>query len=137
GRPIKHSSATRSVDDPYIRETVGEIAARAQSARAAVLLAAEALQDQWGLRGEQAHRTGAETAVVVAQAGVVAIESALRAAELLFDVGGGSITDRALGFDRHWRNARTAANHNPRQWKLAVAGAYHLTGEDPPTTGLF
>ncbi|MGE0220804.1 acyl-CoA dehydrogenase family protein, partial [Mycolicibacterium sp.] len=92
GRPIKHSSATRSVDDPYIRETVGEIAARAQSARAAVLLAAEALQDQWGLRGEQAHRTGAETAVAVAQAGVVAIESALRAAELLFDVGGGSIT---------------------------------------------
>ena len=31
----------------------------------------------------------------------------------------------------------TAANHNPRQWKLAVAGAYLLTGEDPPTTGLF
>lgn len=31
GRPIKHSSATRSVDDPYIRQTVGEIAARAQA----------------------------------------------------------------------------------------------------------
>ena len=74
---------------------------------------------------------------MVAQAGVVAIESALRASELLFDVGGGSITNRDLGFDRHWRNARTAANHNPRQWKAAVAGAYHLTGEEPPTSGLF
>lgn len=137
GRPIKHSSATRSVDDPYIRQTVGEIAARAQGARAAVLLAAEALQNQRGLRREQARHAGAETAVTVAQAGVVAVESALRAAELLFDVGGGSITDRSLGFDRHWRNARTAANHNPRQWKLAVAGAYHLVGEEPPTTGLF
>jgi len=137
GRPIKHSSATSSIDDPYIRETVGEIAARAQTGRAVVLLAAEALQDQRGLRGDQARRVGAESAVVVAQAAVIAVESALRAAELLFDVGGGSITDRDLGFDRHWRNARTAANHNPRQWKLAVAGAHHLSGEDPPTTGLF
>ena len=73
----------------------------------------------------------------VAHAGAIAIESALEAAELLFDVGGGSITNRDLGFDRHWRNARTAANHNPRQWKQAIAGAYHLTGEEPPTTGLF
>jgi alkylation response protein AidB-like acyl-CoA dehydrogenase len=137
GRPIKHSSATRSVDDPYVRETVGEIAARAQTARAVVLLAAEALQNQRGLRGDEARRVGAESAVTVAQAAVTAIESALRAAELLFDVGGASITDRDLGFDRHWRNARTAANHNPRQWKLAVAGAYHLAGEEPPTTGLF
>ncbi|KAA0109705.1 acyl-CoA dehydrogenase family protein [Mycolicibacterium sp. P9-22] len=137
GRPIKHSSAARSVEDPYVRETVGEIAARAQAARAVVLLAAEALQEQRGHRGERARITGAAAAVTVAQAGVTAIESSLRAAELLFDVGGGSITDRELGFDRHWRNARTAANHNPRQWKLAVAGAYHLSGDEPPTTGLF
>ena len=137
GRPIKHSSAARSVDDPYIRETVGEIGARALAARAAVLLAADALQELRGLTGPAARAAGAAAAVTVAQAGVIAIESALKAAELLFDVGGGSITNRGLGFDRHWRNARTAANHNPRQWKAAVAGAWHLTGEDPPTTGLF
>ena len=68
---------------------------------------------------------------------MIAIESALRAAELVFDVAGGTVTARELGFDRHWRNARTVANHNPRQWKAAVAGAYHLLGEEPPTTGLF
>ncbi|WP_435119639.1 acyl-CoA dehydrogenase family protein [Amycolatopsis thermoflava] len=136
-RPIKHSSASRSVEDPYVRETVGEIAARAHAARSAVLLAAEVLERVRGLSGAQARTAGAEAAVTVAQAGVVAIESALRAAELLFDVAGGSITDRDLGFDRHWRNARVVANHNPRRWKAAVAGAYHLTGEEPPTTGLF
>ncbi|BCJ47658.1 acyl-CoA dehydrogenase [Actinoplanes ianthinogenes] len=137
-RPIKHSSAARSVDDPYVRHTVGEIAARAQAARAVVLLAAEALD---GVREErepeERRTTAAAAAVTVAQAGVIAVESALKAAELLFDVGGGSATDRDLGFDRHWRNARTVANHNPRQWKAAVAGAWHLTGEEPPTTGLF
>lgn len=136
-RPIKHSTAAASVDDPYVRQTVGEIGARAQAARAVVLLGADAIEGTRGLTGDDARRAGAEASVVVAQAGVVAIESALRAAELLFDVGGASITNRDLGFDRHWRNARTAANHNPRQWKAAVAGAYHLTGEEPPTTGLF
>ncbi|MGW0323930.1 acyl-CoA dehydrogenase family protein [Nocardia sp. NPDC003183] len=136
-RPIKHSTATSSLDDPYVRQTVGEIAARAQAARAVVLLAAETLEGVRGRTGDDARAAGAAAAVEVAQAGVIAIESALAAAELVFDVGGGSITDRALGFDRHWRNARTAANHNPRQWKQAVAGAFHLTGEQPPTTGLF
>lgn len=132
-RPIKHSTATHSVDDPYVRETVGRIGAHAQAARSAVLVAAEALES--AADGDRA--VAAEAAVTVAQTGVIAIEAALRAAELLFDVGGGSATDRGLGFDRHWRNARTVANHNPRQWKAAVAGAFHLTGEDPPTTGLF
>ncbi|UGT61149.1 acyl-CoA dehydrogenase family protein [Nocardia asteroides] len=136
-RPIKHSTATASVDDPYVRQTVGEIAARAQAARAVVLLAAETLAGVHGLTGDALRAAGAAASVHVAQAGVIAIESALAAAELLFDVGGGSITSRDLGYDRHWRNARTAANHNPRQWKSAVAGAYHLTGEEPPTTGLF
>ncbi|WP_405394119.1 acyl-CoA dehydrogenase family protein [Microbispora hainanensis] len=136
-RPIKHSTAARSVDDPYVRQTVGEIAARAQAARSAVLLAAEVVHGVRGLTGSRARAAGAEAAVTVAQTGVIAIEAALRAAELLFDVAGGSITNRDLGFDRHWRNARTVANHNPRQWKAAVAGAYHLTGEEPPTSGLF
>ncbi|MET7768796.1 acyl-CoA dehydrogenase family protein [Nocardia sp. NPDC005366] len=136
-RPIKHSSAATSAEDPYVRQTVGEIAARAQASRAVVLLAAEALGEVSGLTGTAAREAGAGAAVHVAQAGAIAIESALKAAELLFDVGGGSITNRDLGFDRHWRNSRTAANHNPRQWKYAVAGAYHLTGEEPPTTGLF
>ncbi|WP_433528206.1 acyl-CoA dehydrogenase family protein [Micromonospora sp. CA-263727] len=136
-RPIKHSTASRSGDDPYVRQTVGEIAARAHAARSVVLLAADVLQGVPGLTGPAARAAGAEAAVTVAQTGVVAIESALRAAELLFDVAGGSITGRDLGFDRHWRNARTVANHNPRQWKASVAGAYHLVGEEPPTTGLF
>jgi alkylation response protein AidB-like acyl-CoA dehydrogenase len=136
-RPIRHSTAAASVGDPYVREAVGEIAARAQAARASVLLAAEELDAVRGLTGAQGRAAGAAAAITVAQCGTTAIESAFRAAELLFDVGGGSITNRDLGFDRHWRNARTMANHNPRQWKAAVAGAYHLTGEEPPANGLF
>jgi alkylation response protein AidB-like acyl-CoA dehydrogenase len=136
-RPIKHSSTTSSVDDPYVRQTIGEIAAHAQTARAVVLLAAEDLQRTRGLTGEDARRAGAAASVQVAQAGATAIEHTLRAAELLFDVGGGSATNRDLALDRHWRNARTVANHNPRAYKAAFVGRYLLTGEEPPTTGFF
>ncbi|CCW10597.1 acyl-CoA dehydrogenase family protein (plasmid) [Rhodococcus aetherivorans] len=136
-RPIKHSTATSSVEDPYVRQTVGEIGARARAARAVVLLAAEALEEVHDLSGDDARRAGAAASVQVAEAGFIAIESALTASELLFDVGGGSMTGRGLALDRHWRNARTVANHNPRQWKAAVTGAYHLVGEEPPTSGLF
>jgi alkylation response protein AidB-like acyl-CoA dehydrogenase len=68
-RPIKHSSATASVDDPYVRQSVGEIAARAQTARAVVLLAAETLQGAAG--GDRP--AAAAAAVHVAQAGVIAL----------------------------------------------------------------
>jgi len=136
-RPIKHSSARRTVDDPYVQHVVGEIAARQAAARAAVLIAAEALDASYRASGAAAAAAGAAAAITVAQAQFVAVESALRTAELLFDVGGGSATDRAYGFDRHWRNARTVANHNPRDWKAAAIGAYHLSGTEPPTSGLF
>ncbi|MBM7517537.1 acyl-CoA dehydrogenase family protein [Nocardioides nitrophenolicus] len=136
-RPIKHSTADAAVDDPYVREVVGEIAARANAARAVVLLAAEVLGAVPAADDEEVRERGAEASITVAQAQYVAIESALRAAELLFDVGGGSATDREHALDRHWRNARTVANHNPRAWKAAVTGGWLLVGEEPPTTGLF
>jgi alkylation response protein AidB-like acyl-CoA dehydrogenase len=88
-------------------------------------------------RDESIRAEAADAAIAVAQAQFVAVESALRAAELLFGVGGGSATDRAHGFDRHWRDARTVANLNPRAWKAATVGAYHLTRAEPPTSGLF
>lgn len=134
-RPIRHSSAEVSVDDPYVRETVGQIAAQAYAAEATVLRAADALDTAWAEQLSDAALTRAS--VEIAQAQHFAVEAALKAAELAFDVGGASATDRRHNLDRHWRNARTVANHNPRQWKAAAAGAWHLKGEPPPTTGAF
>jgi alkylation response protein AidB-like acyl-CoA dehydrogenase len=134
-RAIKHSSASSAVDDPYVRHAVGEISARGHAARAAVLLAADALDAAWA--GDYDRDDLVAAAVTVAEAQFVAVESALKSAELLFDVGGGSATSHEHNFDRHWRNARTIANHNPRYWKAGVIGGYRLVGEEPPTTGLF
>jgi alkylation response protein AidB-like acyl-CoA dehydrogenase len=134
-RPIKHSSADTSVDDPYVQATVGEISARALAAESVVLHAADLIDAAWA---EDLHAERVvEASVAVAQAQFIAIESAFKAAELLFDVGGGSATSRRHNLDRHWRNARTVANHNPRHWKAAVVGAYHLKDLEPPKSGLF
>ncbi|MBX8606348.1 acyl-CoA dehydrogenase family protein [Pseudomonas cichorii] len=134
-RPIKHSSARRSVDDPYVELAVGDISARAYAAEALVLKAAEAIDRAWD--AQQAHAEVEQAAVEVAQAQYLVAELALKAAETLFDVGGASTTGRSHNLDRHWRNARTVANHNPRHWKAAVVGAWQLKGTEPPTSGLF
>lgn len=136
-RPIKHSSATQSIDDPYIQQTVGEIAARAHAVRSSVLIAGEVLEAVGSLPKNEIRAAGANASLTIAQTQGFAAENTLKAAELLFDIGGGSATARELGFDRHWRNSRVVANHNPRDWKLAKVGAWYLTGEEPPTSGLF
>jgi alkylation response protein AidB-like acyl-CoA dehydrogenase len=129
-RPIKHSVAQRSVDDPYVQHAIGQIAALALAADAAVLRAASVLDLAAGADGGAQLLT--EAAVVVAQAQFFAAEAALRSGELAFEAGSASATLRQHNLDRHWRNARTVANHNPRAYKAAVAGAYWLNGTEPP-----
>lgn len=138
-RPIKHSGVDRSVDDPYVRLAVGETAARVYAAESAVLRAAEAIdrvdETDNGSAAEQAALL--EASLTVARAQFFAVEAALKAGEQLFDVGGASTTARSHNLDRHWRNARTVASHNPRAYKASVVGAYLLDDIEPPTSGFF
>lgn len=48
----------------------------------------------------------------------------------LFQVGGASIAGKSHAFDRHWRNARTIATHNPLAYKRRALGA-NLLNDDP------
>nr|WP_314873813.1 acyl-CoA dehydrogenase family protein [uncultured Pseudomonas sp.] len=134
-RPIKHSSASQSVDDPYVQLSVGDIAARAFGAEALVLKAAVSIDRAWAAQLDES--AVEQAALEVAQAQYLVAELALKAGETLFDVGGASTTGRQHNLDRHWRNARTVANHNPRHWKAAVVGAWQLKGTRPPVSGLF
>jgi len=55
----------------------------------------------------------------------------------LFDTGGASATARKLNLDRHWRNTRTLASHNPLVYKAYAAGNYAVNGVWPPANGYF
>ena len=39
------------------------------------------------------------------------------------------------GFDRHWRNARTHASHDPVDWKYHHVGNFRLNHVLPPNHG--
>ncbi|MGE2733191.1 acyl-CoA dehydrogenase family protein [Mycolicibacterium vaccae] len=136
-RPAAHSLAARAADDPFVLQAVGEISAVAASTRALVLSAADALD---ALVDSGAHDHGdtlAAAAVTVAQAQLVTGRLTLQAAQRLFDTGGASATARSLNLDRHWRNARTLASHNPLDYKAHAAGDYHVNGTAPPANGYF
>lgn len=134
-RPIVHSGVDRSVDDPHVARVVGEMSSKAFAAAAGMLHAAESIDR--ARRSDNDPDALRAASLDVARAQYFAVEAALRCGELAFDVGSGSATLARYGLDRHWRNARTVANHNPRDHKAAVLGAYHLTGAEPPTSGLF
>ncbi|MFE5023082.1 acyl-CoA dehydrogenase family protein [Streptomyces sp. NPDC056656] len=140
-RAVQHAGVERAVDDPLVQHTVGEIAAGALAAEAVVLHAASVIDAALavpagdGITGDQDALHSA--AATVAQVQVTAARAALSAGERLYDVGGASATLREHHLDRHWRNARTVASHNPVAHKARVSGDWLLNGTPPPLNGFF
>ncbi|WP_375456681.1 acyl-CoA dehydrogenase family protein, partial [uncultured Methylobacterium sp.] len=133
-RIYSHGNAGRSGDDPQVLEVVGRVRGAAYAAGAVVLKAAEALQ-----RTYEAHRAGlsAEPEAAIAdvevnQAVTVVTDLVLDATTILFDALGASAARGGLGLDRHWRNARTIASHNPRIYRARTVGDFAVNGTAPP-----
>ena len=59
------------------------------------------------------------------------LPTVLEATTLIFDVGGASATSETRRMDRHWRNARTAASHNPAIQRERAIGDYLINGVSP------
>ena len=136
-RPASHSLADTASGDPFILQAVGSIGADASAAEAVVLAAADVI-DAVVDSGRQADADAlAELAITIAKAQLVAERLTLAAAERLFDTGGASATARKLNLDRHWRNTRTVASHNPLAYKAYAAGNYAVNGVWPPANGYF
>jgi alkylation response protein AidB-like acyl-CoA dehydrogenase len=49
----------------------------------------------------------------------------------LFEAGGASAVTERFRLDRHWRNARTLASHNPVIYRDRIVGDYVLNGTSP------
>lgn len=136
-RPAAHSLADSASEDPFVLEAVGEIAAEASAAEALVLSAADAIDDVVDGGHHDDAPALAELAIEVAKAQLIAERLALSAAQRLFDTGGASATARTLNLDRHWRNARTVASHNPLAYKAHASGNFAVNGVWPPANGYF
>lgn len=133
-RTYSHAAAPRSSRDPQVLQVVGRVRSLVYSAGAIVLTVAAALERAYAARGDA---DALQQAVNVAelesaQAQSVVIDLVLQAATIAFDALGASAVKRDAGFDRHWRNARTLASHNPRIYKERIVGDYAVNGEPPP-----
>jgi len=127
-------------DDPLLQREIGEIASAAFAAEATVLAAADALAAAYDadVAGtdpnlELAH----EASLQAATAKVVVDALAQKSASQIFDVGGASVVRETHLLDRHWRNIRTLASHNPASYKAQAIGAYYTRGTKLPGSGYF
>lgn len=131
-RAALHSTAETGREDPFVQQVVGEIAAASFAIDAIIAGAAAALDrsaDAFNRNASDLDDILTLGALAVSRAQLTAYPLALKAAETLFETGGGSTTASRYNFDRHWRNIRTLATHNPLRQKARVVGDYFVNGE--------
>ncbi|QIG94826.1 MULTISPECIES: acyl-CoA dehydrogenase family protein [unclassified Bradyrhizobium] len=139
-RTFYYAPSEIPADDPLLQQTIGQIASGAFAAETVVLAAAEALDaatDAFDAGDAGAVDAAHKAALLSAKAKLVADEFAIRSGSLLFDVGGASAIKKATNFDRHWRNARTLASHNPNTFKARSIGQFEISGTLLPAKGFF
>jgi alkylation response protein AidB-like acyl-CoA dehydrogenase len=139
GRNFYYAPQPVAADDPLLQQTIGHLSANAFATQAAVLAAADYFDRVAEARsaGEGVRELAHDAAAAAAKAKVVVDELTLRSATALFDVGGASAATKGKNLDRHWRNARTLASHNPAVYKAQLVGAHELHGTRLPALGFF
>lgn len=134
-RVYSHGTASRVHEDPQVLQIVGEISATAAVARAAVHEVARLVERATELASDRDSPEATEAVIAAelgsAQAQIVLTELVPRAATRLFDTVGASAISGSRALDRHWRNARAVASHNPWIFKARELGAWSVNGELP------
>lgn len=134
-RAFSHGSGGLVRHDPQILQVLGKARAFAYAARAVTLEAARAAERAYetsqGSDKAADDAANIEAELQSAAAQVAAVDLALRAVSDVFNALGASSSDQALALDRHWRNARTAASHNPVIYKERILGDHLVNGTEP------
>lgn len=121
-------------EDPRVHTVIGELASRVAAVRALVL---DVARDHEEVRArdhaDAASRYDDYVRLQVRQFQVqqIAVTDILRVTSELYEVGGASLVTGSAGLDRHWRNARTIASHNPAIFRKASIGDWLLNGTIP------
>lgn len=123
-RTYSHAPADVPRRDPLVQAALGRVYSAAFTARSTTLAVADLVDEAFGGTPEQID--AAELASSEAQ--VALIPLVLDAVNEIFETGGASISSERLNLDRHWRNARTLAVHNPAVYKQQAVGRYFLDG---------
>lgn len=120
-------------EDPLVQRVVGRLASLSFAADTIVEGIARTLDEVHlaRLADTADEALYVDTEIKAFQAQQIVIDLVLQASTLLFEVGGASATSETRRLDRHWRNARTAASHNPAIFRERAIGDYYLNGTVP------
>jgi alkylation response protein AidB-like acyl-CoA dehydrogenase len=125
----------RAVDDPYILENIGKLAAELAAAEALTREAARKVDVALAARASAAPETmarlRAEASVAVSQAKIVATETGLRVCQEVFTACGARAALREQNLDRFWRDVRTLTLHDPIGFRIRSVGEYLLQDKAP------
>jgi alkylation response protein AidB-like acyl-CoA dehydrogenase len=132
GRNYPQGLAETPSQDPQLLHVLGQVSADVFAAQAALEKAARSLDHIVNGRpgGDGSRQRLIAAQVAVTQAQLVIVDAALRATTTVFDALGASGVSEDLALDRHWRNARTLASHNPRVYKARILGDWLINGTD-------
>ncbi|WP_087484256.1 acyl-CoA dehydrogenase family protein [Brachybacterium massiliense] len=133
-RTYSHGNADRVREDPQILQILGEISAVAATSAALVEQVAGSIEAAVAAtrRGsEEARAAAVEAELASGRAQIITTRLVPEAATRLFDTLGASAVREGSALDRHWRNARTVASHNPWVYKAREIGAFEVNGTLP------
>ena len=120
-------------DDPLVHRVIGRVSSLVYAAQALQEATARDLEQlyQKAVEGTATEADYVATEIRAYQAQQIIFPQILDAVTYVFEVGGASATSETRRLDRHWRNVRTAASHNPLIHREAAIGAYLLNGTVP------
>ncbi len=120
-------------ENHLVQSVVGDLSSAAFAAKATVLQCARDLDGALAglLDGHPDDDAFTEAQLNVYRAQQTVLPSIVKLTGDLFEVGGASSVDSGRALDRHWRNARTIATHNPAIHRRRSIGAWELNGTPP------
>ena len=124
-----------TADEPVIQAAIGVASAKAFAATATVNAATTLLAQSWHEPRDFA--LSLEAALAASRAKITVESLALAVIDALTQVASGSMLSTERALDRHWRNLKVLASHNPSIYKQQVLGAYELHGTQPPLSVYF
>ncbi|MDO5633726.1 MAG: acyl-CoA dehydrogenase family protein [Micrococcus sp.] len=143
-RTFNTGTAQRPQEDPQLLEIVGRMAGQvaaceelvgAVAARMDAAAEAEAEHGDDAATDEalqaESSRLWDEAMAAAYRAQAVVPDFVLDVCTRIFDTLGASVTSTSLQLDRHWRNARTLATHDPAAFKVRLAGDFLVNGTPP------
>jgi alkylation response protein AidB-like acyl-CoA dehydrogenase len=120
-------------ENHLVQSVVGDLSSAAFAARELVLSNARELDRAVDARtaGTSGQRQLLDARLNVYRSQQMVLPLVLKATSDLFEVGGASAVGNDFALDRHWRNARTIASHNPAIQRKRSIGDFELNGHDP------